>query len=86
MAYRREDYSYEERIAAFMKGIVRKITVAAVLLWILPGLSGCGDKDRVDEIKAQGSLVAAVPEEGEWSAWDQAYARELEQQGLEEMA
>ena len=56
MAYRREDYSYEERIAAFMKGIVRKITVAAVLLWILPGLSGCGDKDRVDEIKAQGSL------------------------------
>ena len=53
MAYRREDYSYEERIAAFMKGIVRKITVAAVLLWILPGLSGCGDKDRVDEIKAQ---------------------------------
>ena len=86
MAYRREDYSYEERIAAFMKGIVRKITVAAVLLWILPGLSGCGDKDRVDEIKAQGSLVAAVPEEGERSAWDQAYARELEQQVLEEMA
>ena len=69
-----------------MKGIVRKITVAAVLLWILPGLSGCGDKDRVDEIKAQGSLVAAVPEEGERSAWDQAYARELEQQVLEEMA
>ncbi|MFR5668161.1 MAG: hypothetical protein ACLTL7_26765 [Enterocloster bolteae] len=69
-----------------MKGIVRKITVAAVLLWILPGLSGCGDKDRVDEIKAQGSLVAAMPEEGERSAWDQAYARELEQQVLEEMA
>ena len=86
LAYRREDYSYEERIAAFMKGIVRKITVAAVLLWILPGLSGCGDKDRVDEIKAQGSLVAAMPEEGERSAWDQAYARELEQQVLEEMA
>ena len=40
-------------------------------------LSGCGDKDRVDEIKAQGSLVAAMPEEGERSAWDQAYAREL---------
>lgn len=69
-----------------MKGIVRKITVAAVLLWILPGLSGCGDKDRVDEIKAQGSLVAAVSEEGERSTWDQAYARELEQQVLEEMA
>ena len=82
MAYRREDYSYEERIAAFMKGIVRKITVAAVLLWILPGLSGCGDKDRVDEIKAQGSLLAAVPEEGERSAWYQAYARELEHQVL----
>ena len=56
LAYRREDYSYEERIAAFMKGIVRKITVAAVLLWILPGLSGCGDKDRVDEIKAREDL------------------------------
>ena len=44
LAYRREDYSYEERIAAFMKGIVRKITVAAVLLWILPGFPAAGIK------------------------------------------
>lgn len=69
-----------------MKGIARKIAAAAVLLWMLPGISGCGDKDGVDEIKDQGSLVAAVPEEGEELTWDQAYARELEQQVLEAIA
>lgn len=71
---------------AFMKGRVRKIAAAAVVLWMLPGLTGCGEKDEVDGIKAQGSLVAAVPEEGEELTWDQAYARDLEQQVLEELA
>lgn len=69
-----------------MKGIVRKMAAAAVLLWMLPGIAGCGDKDRVDEIKAQGSLVAAVPELDGELTWDQAYARELEQQVLEAIA
>ncbi|MCC8027664.1 MAG: hypothetical protein LIP16_20460 [Clostridium sp.] len=68
-------------------GLARKIAAAAVLLWMLPGLSGCREaKDRVDEIKAQGSLVAAVPEEEGELTGNQQYARDLERQVLEQLA